>query len=321
MLAILLWSFSVAVTRRITEDIGGVTTAAVVYLLGGLLCALIQWARERRLPDPRRFGRRYLLVCGALFVACLASFYLAIGLCTGRLQSLEIALVNYLWTVLAVLLAVPLLGKRARPWLPLGLLLGVVGIALVITQGSAFSPSAMLDHVVANPAAYGLALVAAVSWALYSNLCRRWGAANREGAVALFMTGTGVALLVLRLFVSEPTGWTPRTVVEVVFLASTSTLGYVFWDIGVRRGDFVLLSASSYFTPLLSTLISCTYLRVLSGAKLWLGCALLIAGAVVSRLSVREVQPAADRDPSAPAAPSARDPALAQPQGTSPSAR
>jgi len=295
MLAILLWSFSVAVARRITEAVGGVTTAAVVYLLGGVLCALVQWLRERRLPDPRGFSRRYLLVCGALFVACLSSFYLAIGLCTDRLQLLEIGLINYLWTVLTVLLAVPVLGKQARPWLPLGLVLGVVGIALVITQGSTFSPVGMVHNLLANPAAYGLALCAAVSWALYSNLCRRWGAANGEGAVALFMLTTGAALLAVRLVVSEPSGWTLRTVLEVCFLATTSTLGYAFWDIGVRRGDFVLLSASSYFTPLLSTLNSCLYLQVLPGPELWVGCGLLIAGAVVSRLSVREnrAEPAA----------------------------
>ncbi len=287
-LAIVLWSFSVAVARRITEDIGGVTTAGVVYVLGALLCALGQFLRERRLPDPRRFSTRYLLVCGALFVACLSTFYLAIGLAKDRLQLLEIGLVNYLWTVLTVLFAVPILGKRARPWLPVGLLLGVVGIALVITQGGSLSPAGMLQNVLANPAAYGLAFCAALSWALYSNLCRRWGAAHGEGAVALFMLATGLVLLGLRLGVSEPSHWTARTVLEVLFLASTSTLGYALWDVGIRQGDFILLSATSYFTPLLSTLVSCLYLRVLPGPKLWVGCALLIAGAALSRTSVTE---------------------------------
>jgi drug/metabolite transporter (DMT)-like permease len=288
MLAIVLWSFSVAVARRITEAVGGVTTAAVVYLLGAVLCALGQLLRERRLPDPRGFSARYLLVCGALFVSCLSTFYLAVGLARDRLQLLEIGLVNYLWTVLTVLFAVPILGKRARPWLSLGLLLGVAGIALVITQGGALSLAGMTRNLLANPAAYGLAFCAALSWALYSNLCRRWGAAHGEGAVALFMLATGLVLLGLRLLVTEPSGWTTRTVLEVLFLASTSTLGYALWDIGIRRGDFILLSTTSYFTPLLSTLVSCLYLRVLPGPKLWFGCALLIAGAALSRASLTE---------------------------------
>jgi drug/metabolite transporter (DMT)-like permease len=287
-LAIVLWSFSVAVARRISEDIGGVTTAAVVYVLGALLCAVVQFLRERRLPDPRRFSARYLLVCGALFVACLSTFYLAIGMATDRLQLLEIGLVNYLWTVLTVLFAVPLLGKRARPWLPVGLLLGVLGIALVITQGGGLSAAGLLHNVLSNPAAYGLAFAAALSWALYSNLCRRWGAANGDGAVALFMLATGIVLLGLRPLVCEPANWSPRTVLEVVFLASTSTLGYALWDIGIRRGDFILLSATSYFTPLLSTLVSCLYLQVMPGPKLWIGCALLIVGAVLSRAAVTD---------------------------------
>lgn len=291
MLAIVLWSFSVAVGRRITEDIGGVTTAAVVYLAGALLGGLGQFLREGHLPHPRHFSVRYLVVCGALFVACLSTFYLAIGLSRDRLQLLEIGLVNYLWTVLTVLFAVPLLGKHARPWLPAGLLLGVVGIALVITQGGTLSLAGMSRNVLSNPAAYGLAFCAALSWALYSNLCRRWGAAHGEGAVALFMFATGLVLLGLRLFVNEPSGWTLRTVLEVLFLASTSTLGYALWDIGIRKGDFILISTTSYFTPLLSTLVSCLYLRVLPGPKLWLGCALLIAGAALSRSSVADLPP------------------------------
>ncbi len=286
--AIVLWSFSVGVARRITEDIGGVTTAAVVYLSGGVLLAIWQTVRERTLPDPRRFGRRYLAVCGVLFAACLSSFYVAIGLCTDRLQLLEIGLINYLWTVLTVLLAVPILGHKARAGLPAGVALGVAGIVLVVTQGSAFAPAEMAERVRANPAAYGLALCAAVSWALYSNLCRRWGADHGEGAVALFMGATGLALACLRVLVfrAEPWGWTARTVLEAAFLAVTSTLGYALWDIGVRRGDFALLSAASYLTPLLSTLNACLYLRVMPGARLWAGCGILILGAAASRLSV-----------------------------------
>ena len=38
-----------------------------------------------------------------------------------------------------------------------------------------------------NPLAYSLALVAAVCWALYSNLTRRWAGDHEDGAVAVFL--------------------------------------------------------------------------------------------------------------------------------------
>jgi len=71
-------------------------------------------------------------------------------------------------------------------------------------------------------------------------------------------------------------------------MATASTLGYFFWDIGMRKGDFVVISTASYFTPLASTIVSCLYLDVVAGVKLWIGCALLITGAYLSKISVKD---------------------------------
>jgi len=67
-----------------------------------------------------------------------------------------------------------------------------------------------------------------------------------------------------------------------------TTIAYVFWDRAMRKGDVVLLGSSSYFTPLLSTLVSCLYLGVAANAKLWLGCILIVMGSLMSWLSVSE---------------------------------
>lgn len=41
-------------------------------------------------------------------------------------------------------------------------------------------------------------------------------------------------------------------------------------------------------TPLFSTLISTLYLGAAAGIRLWIGCVLVIAGAITCRLAVRE---------------------------------
>lgn len=275
------------VARRVTESLGIVTTGAVVYLVGAAMLAGHQRLRTGNWPSPRTFSRRYLWIGGFLFISCLVSLYAAIGLATDRSQTLEVALVNYLWPVLTLVLAVPLLGRRASWLLFPGVALAMVGIAMVITQGRAFSLLSMAAHVRANPVPYGLALNAAVSWAFYSNLCRRWGSANKDGAVAMFTGTAGLLFLGVRCFIREPSVWTAPVICEAVVLAAMSSMGYALWDVGVRRGNFVFLSALSYFTPFLSTLASCFTLQLLPGPKLWLGCALLIAGAGLSRAAVR----------------------------------
>ena len=67
----------------------------------------------------------------------------------------------------------------------------------------------------------------------------------------------------------------------------------------MRRGDAVLVAAASYFTPLLSTIFTCLYLGVRVGPRLWVGCLLVLGGAVLCKLSVRP-QPAPPAEGGAP---------------------
>jgi drug/metabolite transporter (DMT)-like permease len=288
ILAILLWSSTVAVTRSVTEAVGPFTAGSAIFLLGGLMTLLFHYWQNREIPSPARFSRHYVFGCGALFVIYMVSLYVAIGEAVNRSQLLEIGLINYLWPVLTVAFSIPLLGNRAGVLLLPGLILTGIGISLVSTQGQAFSIAGLWKNVSGNPVAYGLALVAALSWGLYSNLSRRWGAKDGQGAVALFMLATGVMLVAFRFFAVEPAQWSMVTVWEVLFLAVASSVGYLFWDIAVRKGSFVAVSISSYFTPLLSTVIACIYLEIVAGRSLWFGCALIVAGAYLSKLGVRE---------------------------------
>jgi drug/metabolite transporter (DMT)-like permease len=56
----------------------------------------------------------------------------------------------------------------------------------------------------------------------------------------------------------------------------------------MRRGDIVFVAAASLFTPLLSTLVSTLYLGARPGPRIWLGCAMIMAGAVICKSQVRE---------------------------------
>jgi drug/metabolite transporter (DMT)-like permease len=63
-------------------------------------------------------------------------------------------------------------------------------------------------------------------------------------------------------------------------------LAYVFWDIAMRKGRMILVVSFSYLTPLLSTFVSCLYLRVLPGMNVWIACVLVIGGALICRYSI-----------------------------------
>jgi drug/metabolite transporter (DMT)-like permease len=108
------------------------------------------------------------------------------------------------------------------------------------------------------------------------------------GAVELFILVTGLVFLLLFWVNAESWSWTWRAGLEVTFMGLATALAYILWDLAMRKGDIVLVAACSYFTPLLSTLLSCLYLQVTAGGNLWLGCLLIIAGSLLSWVAVSD---------------------------------
>ena len=137
-----------------------------------------------------------------------------------------------------------------------------------------------------NPAAYSLALAATVSWAMYTNLTRRWVGDREVGAVFVFLPITAIVLLVSCCFLDEPREWSRQSLSESLFLGVATYVSYTLWDNAMRKSNVVMVAAASYLTPLFSTIVSCLYLAVLPGARLWVGCGVLILGSVLSWQSV-----------------------------------
>jgi drug/metabolite transporter (DMT)-like permease len=164
----------------------------------------------------------------------------------------------------------------------------VVGLVLVLLPDGAAAWSSLPANVAGNPPAYGLALVAAVTWALYSNLTRRLAGAGNASGVLLFLPVTGVVLVGLSLILPEEGAWTTRAMIEAGLLGTATISAYLLWDLAMRKGDVVLVAAGSYLTPLFATLVGCAYLAVLPPTSLWIGCLLLVVGSLASWRAVSD---------------------------------
>lgn len=296
LLAILLWSSTVAVARSLSEQLGARTAMAAVYLTGAFAFCVRAWCTGQPVIDLRGVGRAYLFGCGGLFVFYTYALFQSVALAGNRMQVLEVGMLNYLWPTLTLLLSLVLLNRRATWLLAPGTALALSGEFLVLSHEGGFSWIGAFSHVQARPAAYGLGLAAGVSWALYSTLTRRWSGPETRGAVPVFVAATGLLMLALRLAAGERSTWTWQAGAEIAFLGSATATAYSAWDLAMRRGNVVLIAAASYFTPLLSTLVSCLYLGVVPGARLWVGCAILIAGSLLSWHSVHTRDNRNDRE-------------------------
>jgi len=159
----------------------------------------------------------------------------------------EANLINYAWPLLIVLLSPPILGLRLTARHIWGATLAAAGCATLLGAHARFPPGAAVG--------YGLALGSALTWALYSVLARRL-ARVPTGAVAGFCAVSAVlAGLAHRVF-------EPSVVPDSISLAAILALGlgpvggaFFLWDVGMKRGDPVLLGTLAYLTPVASTLL------------------------------------------------------------------
>lgn len=275
LLAILLWSSVVGLIRSVSEGLGPIGGAAMIYSVSAVFLLL-----ALRLPNLRLFPRSYLLLGSLLFVSYEICLSLSLGYANTRLQAIEVGMINYLWPCFTVLMALVFNGQKAKWWLLPGLLLSLFGIGWIMSGEGGWSPAQMLENVRSNPLSYSLAFGGAVIWALYCNLTKK--IAQGHNGVVLFITLTAVALWLKYAFSSE-SGMQFTLPVTLTLLCAGMAMGagYAAWNVGILRGNMTLLATASYFTPVLSAVFAALVLDTALTANFWQGVVMVTAGSLI----------------------------------------
>ncbi|MCC4104509.1 aromatic amino acid DMT transporter YddG [Serratia ureilytica] len=275
LLAIVLWSSVVGLIRSVSEGLGPVGGAAMIYSVSAafLLVAL-------GVPKWRSFPRLYLIVGSLLFVSYEICLSLSLGYANTRLQAIEVGMINYLWPCFTVLMALALNGQKAKWWLLTGLLLSLFGIGWIMSGEGGWSPAQMVANVRSNPLSYTLAFSGAVIWALYCNLTKK--IAQGSNGVVLFIVLTALALWLKYAFSAE-SGMQFSAGVTVTLLCAGVAMGagYAAWNVGILHGNMTLLATVSYFTPVLSAVFAALVLHTSLTANFWQGVAMVTLGSLI----------------------------------------
>ena len=243
--ALLLW----ATLALLTALTGAVPPFQLVAMSFGIafLLALGKWIafREQPLRYLRQPPRVWLLGVGGLF-----GYHFLYFLALRAAPPVEANLVNYGWPLLIVLFSALLPGEALRWWHVAGAAMGLAGTVLLVAGGGGAS------FELAYLPGYAAALGAAVTWAGYSVLNRRFGNVPTD-TVGGFCAAT--ALLALGAHLAfEQTVWPSGPISWLAaLLLGLGPVGAAFflWDHGTKHGDIRVLGAAAYATPLLSTLL------------------------------------------------------------------
>ncbi|AEH35096.1 drug/metabolite DMT transporter permease [Vibrio anguillarum] len=282
--AILLWSCLMGLIRTVTEQFSPIGGAALIYTVSSVFLMLVMGV-----PKFKHFSLRYVLIGGALFVSYEICLALALGMANDRHQALEMAVINYLWPALTVLFAVFLSRKPVHILVYPSVALAFVGVAWTITGDSGFSVMQISANIATNPLTYSMAFGGAIIWAVYCNITKQL--ANGQNAIILFFMATAIALWIKYFLSSEST--LVFTVPATLNLALTGVVmgsGYALWNVAILRGNMVLLATLSYFTPVISTLLSSLILGVALGLSFWQGVIMVTMGSLICWWATRERQ-------------------------------
>lgn len=288
LVAILFWSTSVGIVRSTIEALGPVGAPAVLYSVS----ALLLW--PKRVPLSA-LPRGYLAIGTGLFVAYQLCFVLALGLARSRAEAIEVSMANYLWPSLTVVFAAMAARQRLNAPMLLGLAVATAGVVAASSPPEGLSLARFFDNAAANPQSYGLALGAAVVWALYSTLTRQL--AQGKSGLWFFVTASAVAfwLLYAAQAAPPPMQWSPRVLGLVAVSALSVTLAYAFWNAGVLRGHIQLLGLAANATPLLSALFASLLLGAPLSAMFWTGAALVALGSLIAGYGANQAQRAGQK--------------------------
>lgn len=277
LLAPLCWGMSVSLVRGIAEGYGMAAGQFILYCVSSVFLYFIVG-----FPNFKAMDRRYLWIGIPVANACSLCFCLAIFFAADATQTMEVAMVNYLWPSLTVLFAVVFNGVKSRWWLYPGLAVAFYGVVTVLSGSEGFSLSGFASRWASNPTAYFFALGAAVTWAAYSSMTKAWGGSTNPSLVIFLADAAIYGLFWLLGIGTEATG-TPSLhgLISVLLGGCAMGCAYAAWTRGVAKGSMTVLALASYFTPVLSCLFAVFWINARLDASFWTGVLIVVAGSLI----------------------------------------
>lgn len=287
--AILMWSL-----LALFSSLSGAVPPFLLCTFSFVVATLVGLVATGRKGNPAEGRARIPLLAWVVGIGGLFGYHFFYFSAVRSAPVVEANLINYLWPLLIVVGSALMPGEGLRWHHVAGALLGLAGTMLIISDGGRFA----FD--VQYLGGYGLGVLAAITWASYSLISRRFAAVPTR-MVTWYCAGAAVLSLVCHVLLEE-TVWPVGTVQWLAVLGmGLMPVGGAFfvWDYGVKHGNIQVLGAASYAAPLLSTLLLIAFGIGSLTLPVALACLLITGGAVLASkdMILRPRRPAATAAP------------------------
>jgi drug/metabolite transporter (DMT)-like permease len=236
---------------------------------------------QNKITVIKKYAKKdYLILSGMGFLGGFLNlffFYAALR----SLPAQEAFIINYLWPVLVVVFAVPILKERLTLRKIVGIALSFCGVALVISKGDLF---ALRFN---NAEGMLLALASAVTYGLFSVLGKKQDY-DKLASTTLIAFFTLIYFAIAILFFSKIPSLNLSQLFGLLWIGSLANgVAFLFWFLALKYGDTSKVSNMILLTPF----ISLVYIYFLTGEKIMfssiIGLAVIVGGILVQSASKR----------------------------------
>ena len=124
----------------------------------------------------------------------------------------------------------------------------------------------------------------ALTWGLYTNLTKRLIGDKEADGVGVYLIAAGLILGALAAFKTEPRQISPLILAQVGYSAMVVSCGAnVLWNLGIKRGNTLMIVLISNFLPVISTAMTSLIFGVPITLPLIIGSLMVAAGTIWSK--------------------------------------
>ena len=257
LLASVLWGSVPATAKLLLSDLNGLQILFFSNLFAflGLLVFVLS---QKKTGIIKNYKARDYLNFGWMGFLGIFLYTLLLLTALRLLTAQEAFIINYLWPVMVVIFAIPILKEQVTLKKVLGTICSFLGVALIVTKGS-FS-------VLQFGSMFGVlsAVAGAVIFGLFGVLGKKQNYDKLISMAFYYLVSTVCALVVVLMFSAIPALTTRQFLGLVWFGTFTSGLAFVFWFLAMKHGDTAKVANMILLTPFVSLI----YIYFLVGEKI-----------------------------------------------------
>ena len=292
LIAIVIWGGAYVVTKSGLSELPPMLFALLRYCVASVLLVPIALARGglAKLPRPRPWKTLVLMAINGV-----ALYYFLFNLALTYTTASQVALIQSSFPAVVAIMAVLWVHERLTRQRVLGIILAVVGVALIVARTEAGASAR--DPWLGNALAFASVLI----WSVYTILAKRVAEADPI-AVTAVVAVLGTIMLIPAALIENANASLPSISAEgwlkIVYLgALASAVSYLLYNRALRDIDASLAGVFINLSPVIGVISGVIFLGESITPVAILGGALVLAGVWISSMrSGSAVNGVAQRD-------------------------